>query len=210
MQVVDCAQAGEGPAEAATDPADVHARELRTPQTERLHEKHAVAAGQPRHQVMLVSPQLGFPVREADAYDVLASKRARPRGWRRVAWRHCTRVCAWAHVPHVRHGARVRGAFFIGGWRQAPSGTSSTWRATFGPENSSARREPVPPGSDRGRVAPAGEDRSPARRESSFISRVRRRADGGWRPFPVGRAHTGAGRHEHSSTAAAVSPHTIA
>ena len=72
------AVAARGGAEAASQPArdarEVAPGELRLAQAERLDEQHAVLARQARHQVVLVGPQLGVPVGEADAHDVAAAQ----------------------------------------------------------------------------------------------------------------------------------------
>ena len=61
----------------------VAAGQLRPAQPERLDEQHAVARGEPRHQVVLVGPQLRVPVGEADAHDLAAGERSCPECSRR-------------------------------------------------------------------------------------------------------------------------------
>jgi hypothetical protein len=69
VQPVDRARPGERLAQAARHPGEVRAREARPAQPERLQEQHPVVLGQPRHQVLLVGPQLRVPLPEAEADD---------------------------------------------------------------------------------------------------------------------------------------------
>ena len=72
VQPVGRARRREPAPQPARDPREVAPGELRPAQAERLDEQHAVLARQARHQVVLVGPQLGVPVGEADAHDVAA------------------------------------------------------------------------------------------------------------------------------------------
>ncbi len=62
-----------------SDPPEVAGGELRPAQAERLDEQHPVGGGEAGHQVVLVGPQLGVPVGEADADDVAAPQPQRAR-----------------------------------------------------------------------------------------------------------------------------------
>jgi hypothetical protein len=64
-------------------------------QAPRLDEQDAVLARQARHQVMLVGPQLGVPVGEADAHDVAAAE-----AWGLAHRRHDSRLSSLAAVIH--------------------------------------------------------------------------------------------------------------
>ncbi len=72
VQSVRLARGREATAQPAPDASEVAPGELRAAQAERLDEEDAVLAREARHQVVLVGPQLGVPVGEADAHDVAA------------------------------------------------------------------------------------------------------------------------------------------
>ena len=79
VQAVDRARPRRRALHAARHPAQVAARQARLAQPERLQEQHPVAARQARHQVLLVGPQLGVPLAEAEADDVAAARAV--TGW---------------------------------------------------------------------------------------------------------------------------------
>ena len=77
MHAIDHPWTGEAPTQPANNARNITAGELWLAKPKRLHEQHAVLAREPRHQVLLVRPQLRVPVGEADAYDVPAAQSSR-------------------------------------------------------------------------------------------------------------------------------------
>ncbi len=68
-QAVTATGAAQPADQAPRQTAQVAPGDLRAAQAERLDEEHVVVAGEPAHQVLLVGPELGVPLGEADADD---------------------------------------------------------------------------------------------------------------------------------------------
>ena len=99
------ARGGAQPApQAPRDPAQVAPGELRPAQARATRRTApGCRARQPRHQVLLVRPQLGVPVGEADADDVAAAQAVggRPRRSRRVRTRPANPVRGSDRLCHL-------------------------------------------------------------------------------------------------------------